>query len=75
MIAVRNWFPNGCMAPNGCSDRACPICSNILETKPLAIEEAPKQQNPERDGAPKLSGERQRGNLAFQKRNRVGPHR
>jgi hypothetical protein len=31
--------------------------------------------NPERDGAPKLSGERKRGNLAFERRHRVGPHR
>lgn len=31
--------------------------------------------NPTRDGAPKLSGERERGNLAFQKRRRQGPHR
>ena len=33
------------------------------------------QQNAARGGAPKLAGERARGNLAFQKRRRVGPHR
>ncbi len=31
--------------------------------------------NAARDGDPKLSGEKDRGNLAFQKRRRVGPHR
>lgn len=34
-----------------------------------------KQANAARDGAPKLSGEKKRGNLAFEKRRRVGPHR
>lgn len=28
-----------------------------------------------RDGAPRLSGMKRRGNLAFEKRQRVGPHR
>jgi hypothetical protein len=33
------------------------------------------EENATRDGAPKLSGEKERGNLAFEKRRRVGPHR
>jgi hypothetical protein len=31
--------------------------------------------NAARDGDPKLAGEKKRGNLAFEKRRRVGPHR
>jgi hypothetical protein len=32
------------------------------------------EANPERDGDPKLAAARERGNLAFQKRNRAGPN-
>jgi hypothetical protein len=34
-----------------------------------------EKANAARDGDPKLAGEKKRGNLAFEKRRRVGPHR
>src|SRR5262245_22207336 len=42
----------------------CKPSSRVVEEKPDT-----------RDGAPKLAGERKRGNLAFQRRLRLGPHR
>jgi hypothetical protein len=76
MIAVRNYFPSGCASPNGCDDPDCTMCATAASMhRAMPIEEEKPQTNPERDGAPKLSGEKKRGNLAFEKRNRVGPHR
>lgn len=74
MIAVRNYFPHGCAGPNGCDDPECSLCNNA-GSGALPEEQAADTSNPERDGAPKLSAERKRGNLAFEKRHRVGPHR
>ncbi len=42
---------------------------------PLELEPVRAQQNPTRDGAPKLSGERERRHPMFEKRRRDGPHR
>jgi hypothetical protein len=56
--------------------QGCRLCDVIAKLpQPKALEAVKEQDNPERDGAPKLAGERKRGNLAFQKRHREGPHR
>jgi hypothetical protein len=75
----------GCASLGGCEDSAanggsgCYLCDVIakLPQPKSAIElmNDREQKNAARDGAPKLSGEKKRGNLAFQKRRRVGPHR
>lgn len=72
MIALPNYFPHGCASPNGCDDSACSMC-NAAES--AAVEEAiRKDAKATRDGAPKLAGERERGDLAFRKRHRDGPN-
>lgn len=42
---------------------------------PIELEPTRKQSNPGRDGAPKLSGEKDRRHPMFEKRRRDGPHR
>jgi hypothetical protein len=73
VIALQNWFPHGCMAPNGCDDPACTLCAHAESL--VAADDTRKGEEGTRDGAPRLSGEKPRGNLAFEKRHRVGPHR
>lgn len=79
MIAVRNWFLSGCASPNGCDDRFCALCNNVAygDAAPAIADAADDkpQANAARDGAPTLPGAKKRGNLAFEKRHRVGPHR
>lgn len=72
MIAVRSWFANGCMAPNGCDDAACVLCNTVAS---IEVEDAIRADaKATRDGDAKLAGERKRGTLAFQKRHREGPN-
>lgn len=83
MIAVRNWFPNGCMAPNGCDDPDCRLCTVIadlpLNGRIAAAVDADvherEHKNAARDGAPKLAAEKERRHPMFEKRRRQGPHR
>jgi hypothetical protein len=76
MIALPNYFPHGCAAPNGCDNPACGMCRDAVSldrVRDAADEKA--QDNPERDGQPTLSGERERRPAAFRKRHRAGPNR
>lgn len=65
--------------PGGCGDPTCYLCTVVAKLpQPETYAERrarKKAENVARDGAPKLAGERPRGNLAFQKRHRVGPLR
>lgn len=75
MIAVRSWFPSGCMAPNGCDDAACVLCNTVAsiarEDNDVRLTE---EANAARDGDPKLAAERKRGNKAFRASHREGPN-
>jgi hypothetical protein len=72
VIAVRNWFLVGCMAPNGCDDPGCSLCASA---ESIAVEEGIRSDaKATRDGQPKLAGERGRSNIAFRKRHREGPN-
>lgn len=73
MIALWNYFPHGCAGPNGCDDPACSMCNNADSMSgEIEIIRTAEEANPERDGAPTLSGERKREPLAFRKRTRAG---
>jgi hypothetical protein len=60
----------------------CYLCDTIAHLEQPAARQAAaaevreaEKTNAARDGDPKLAGEKKRGNLAFEKRRRVGPHR
>lgn len=73
MIAVRNYFPNGCMAPNGCADPQCYLCGTVTELpQPQHASDLRRADTGTRDGVADTKGGE---SLAFKKRNRVGPHR
>lgn len=62
--------------------RGCYLCDTIAKLEQpgarlaaAAEVRATEKANAARDGAPKLPGAKVRGNLAFEKRRRVGPHR
>lgn len=80
MIALPNWFPYGCAAPNGCDDPACVLCNTAASMKREDRDAADddvrpsEEANAERDGDPKLAAERKRGNKAFRPSNRQGPN-
>lgn len=78
MIAVRNWFPNGCAAPNGCDDPLCAMCetATALPVRAGTMETIRESEssNAARDGSPTLAGERKRGNKAFRATHREGPN-
>jgi hypothetical protein len=63
----------------GAGCRLCDVIAKLPQperlTRPLEAGEDVSAEAAARDGEPKLSGERKRGNLAFEKRRRVGPHR
>ena len=75
----------GCASDGGCDDSVanggagCHLCDVIakLPQPKTGLEwmQERAQANATRSGAEKLSGERKRGNIAFRKRHRVGPHR
>lgn len=76
---------SGCGFPGGCSDSrdnggsGCYLCDTVakLPQPKTALEAISEREhkNAARDGAERLSGERKRGNIAFRKRHREGPHR
>jgi hypothetical protein len=73
VIAVRNWFPHGCMAPNGCDDPHCWLCTVVAELpQPTFNDDRRRGDEGTRDGTAEQKGG---DNLAFKKRHRVGPHR
>jgi hypothetical protein len=53
----------------------CYVLPIRFPKQPVIADRQRASLNPTRDGEPKLAGERQRQNLAFVKRRRVGPHR
>ena len=53
----------------------CDVVAMLPQQRTMDVLREQERKNASRDGAPKLSGEKTRGNLAFQKRKRVGPHR
>lgn len=75
----------GCASPGGCDDsvanggtgcRLCDWAAKLPQPK-TALEHIREQENPCRDGAPRLplEGDRHRKNLAYRKRHRDGPFR
>lgn len=72
MIAIRNWFPHGCAAPNGCDNPRCRMCNTAASA--FAEDAIRADTKATRDGAPRLAAERPRENLAFRKRHREGPN-
>jgi hypothetical protein len=62
--------------------RGCYLCDTIARLEQPAARaraadpaDVKQQTNPERDGAPKLAGERERRHPMWEKRRRDGPHR
>jgi hypothetical protein len=75
----------GCASLGGCADSTanggagcylCDVVAKLPQPKTaLDLISDREQKNATRGGAEKLSGERTRGNIAFRKRHRQGPHR
>lgn len=77
------------MTPEGCGfgpcinsrerdGTGCDLCDRVAHLPQPVFRDVLRireNKNAARDGAPKLSGERERKNIAFRPRHRDGPHR